>query len=67
VSRRRAIPAEYVVPTRMTVDAQTWDWLVNEIENPGEPTPALVELVQRKRDDVHVEVSELPRSEDESN
>jgi uncharacterized protein (DUF1778 family) len=45
------IPAEYIVPTHMTLDAESWEWLVNEIENPGEPTPALIELMQRKRDE----------------
>ncbi|MFA5843212.1 MAG: hypothetical protein WC971_00070 [Coriobacteriia bacterium] len=46
-----SVPAEYVVPARVVVDAQTWDWILDEIENPGEPTPALRELMRRRDDE----------------
>lgn len=46
-----AVPAQYVIPARVIVDAETWDWVLAEMENAGEPTPALRELMQRQRDE----------------
>ncbi|MBE0417871.1 MAG: hypothetical protein IBX63_08915 [Coriobacteriia bacterium] len=43
------IPAEYIVPTRLVVSSETWETIVDQIENPGEPTPALRELMSRGR------------------
>jgi uncharacterized protein (DUF1778 family) len=43
------LPADYIVPTRIVVSAETWETIVDEIENPAEPTPALRELVNRGR------------------
>ncbi len=45
-----AVPAEYVVPASILVDAATWDAVLSDIERPAEPTPALRELMQRSRD-----------------
>jgi uncharacterized protein (DUF1778 family) len=45
-----AVPAEYVIPNRIVVDAETWKWITAEIEHPAEPTPALRELIQRTTD-----------------
>jgi uncharacterized protein (DUF1778 family) len=46
-----AVPAHYVIPARVVVDAETWDWVLGEMEHPGEPTPALRELMRRPRDE----------------
>jgi uncharacterized protein (DUF1778 family) len=43
------IPAEYIVPTRMVVTAESWDAILREIENPSEPTPALRTLMSKSR------------------
>lgn len=45
-----AVPAQYVIPARVTVDADSWERIMSGIENPGEPTPALRDLL-RKRDE----------------
>jgi len=39
------VPAEYIVPHRVVVDAETWKQLVRELEQPAEPTPALRKLM----------------------
>jgi len=44
------MPAEYFIPQRIVVDAETWEWIVADIENPGEPTQALRDLMQRHDD-----------------
>lgn len=41
------IPADYIVPTRIVVSPESWEWIVDEIERPSEPTPALRELMSR--------------------
>jgi uncharacterized protein (DUF1778 family) len=43
------LPAEYIVPTRIVVSADSWDTIVEQIENPTEPTPELRELMNRGR------------------
>jgi len=45
------IPPEYIIPTRITVDAETWEWIVEEIEHPGEASPELRELLRPYRDE----------------
>ena len=41
------LPAEYIVPTRIVVTAESWELILDEIENPSEPTPALREMMRR--------------------
>jgi uncharacterized protein (DUF1778 family) len=43
------IPADYIVPTRIVVSAESWDTMVEQIEKPAEPTPELRELMNRGR------------------
>ncbi|MFU8891126.1 MAG: hypothetical protein ACNA76_05630 [Anaerosomatales bacterium] len=43
------LPADYIVPTRIVVSAETWETIVGEIESPPEPTPELRELMNRGR------------------
>jgi uncharacterized protein (DUF1778 family) len=40
------IPAEYLVPKTLVLTADSFDDLVDRIENPGEPTPALRDLMR---------------------
>jgi uncharacterized protein (DUF1778 family) len=44
------VPAEYIVPHRVVVDAETWEQLVRELEQPAEPTPALRKLMRADAD-----------------
>jgi uncharacterized protein (DUF1778 family) len=41
------VPAEYVIPLIVELDAESWDRVVRGIEDPPEPSPALRELMQR--------------------
>jgi uncharacterized protein (DUF1778 family) len=41
------IPAEYIVPTYIVLTDESWDMVVDSIENPGEPTQALRDLMRR--------------------
>lgn len=43
------IPADYIVPTRIVVSAESWDTIVEQIEHPAEPTCELRELMSRGR------------------
>ncbi|MBI5232034.1 MAG: hypothetical protein HY876_07720 [Coriobacteriales bacterium] len=45
------IPPEFITPTRLVVDDESWEFIVNAIENPRAPTPALRELVNRLRNE----------------
>ncbi len=42
-----AVPAEYMIPAIVGLDAESWDLVVRSVEEPSEPTPALRELMQR--------------------
>lgn len=44
------VPAEYIVPHRIVVDAGTWEQLVAELERPAEPNPALRDLMHADAD-----------------
>ena len=46
-----AIPPEYIIPTRITVDEETWERLNERIDNPGEASPELRELLAPYRDE----------------
>lgn len=43
------LPPDYIVPARIVVSAETWETIVERIEQPAEPTPALRELMSRGR------------------
>ena len=40
------IPPEYIIPLVMTVDNESWEMIVESIENPREPTQALRDLMR---------------------
>jgi uncharacterized protein (DUF1778 family) len=44
------VPAEYIVPHRVTVDADTWQRIVADVANPAEPAPALRDLMRPDAD-----------------
>jgi hypothetical protein len=46
---RRELPDEALVPTRLVIENQTFDKLVELIENPPAPTDALRELMRGQR------------------
>ena len=46
------LPAEYVVPARVVLDEGSWGRVVERIEGPGEPSPALVELLRPHREEL---------------
>lgn len=39
-------PAEYVVPVNVVLDATSWEFVTGEVDAPGEPAPALRELLR---------------------
>ena len=39
------IPPEYIIPTRITVDEATWERINERIDNPGDASPELLELL----------------------
>lgn len=41
------IPAEYLIPANVLVDTESWSRVLESIEHPAEPTPALRELMRR--------------------
>ena len=41
------VPAEFMIPANVLVDAESWDLVLRGIEQPAEPTPALRQLMQR--------------------
>jgi len=41
------LPPEYIIPTHMVLTDESWDMVVDLIENPREPTQALRDLMQR--------------------
>ena len=45
------IPAEYIIPTHMVLTRESWDLVVDLIENPREPTQALRDLMRRGTSD----------------
>jgi uncharacterized protein (DUF1778 family) len=48
---RDEIPPEYLMPARLVLDDASWERLVERIENPGEPTPELIELLRPHREE----------------
>jgi len=40
------IPPEYDIPLHIVLTNESWDMVVDSIENPGEPTQALVDLMR---------------------
>lgn len=44
------VPAEYLIPHRVVVDAETWERVVAEMDSPVEPTPALRRLMRADAD-----------------
>ena len=48
LAAQTGIPIEYIVPKTMVLTNESFDALVDSIENPGEPTPALRALMRGK-------------------
>lgn len=46
IAAQGEIPVEYLVPTTLVLTNESFDRLVDRIENPGEPTPALRALMR---------------------
>ncbi|HEY5468504.1 MAG TPA: hypothetical protein VIK85_05330 [Coriobacteriia bacterium] len=46
LAAQSGVPAEYIVPNTIVLAAESFDDLVASIENPGEPTPALRDLMR---------------------
>lgn len=46
LAAKNGIPAEYVVPRRVVLSAESFDRLVARIEDPGEPALALRDLMR---------------------
>lgn len=46
---RRDLPDEAFIPTRLVLDARTFDQVADVLENPPAPTPALRELMRGRR------------------
>jgi hypothetical protein len=44
------IPAEYIIPASITLTNESFDRLVEWMENPGEPTQALIDLMHQPRE-----------------
>ncbi len=42
------LPAEYIIPARVTVTDESWERVVSELEAPPEPTDALRALMRRR-------------------
>ena len=45
----RELPADAFVPPTLVVSRRTAEWLLDQIEHPGEPTPAMKALFARKK------------------
>jgi uncharacterized protein (DUF1778 family) len=48
LAAQTGIPIEYIVPKTIVLTNESFDALVDSIENPGEPTPALRALMRGK-------------------
>ena len=48
LAAQSGIPVEYIVPKTIVLTAESFDALVDSIENPGEPTSALRALMRGK-------------------
>ncbi len=44
------VPAEYLIPHRVVVDAASWERIVAEMDAPAEPTAALRDLMRSDAD-----------------
>jgi len=49
------IPAEYFVPTRVVLTQESWERFLEKIENPGEPSRELTELIHMDTSDIEYE------------
>jgi uncharacterized protein (DUF1778 family) len=41
-----SLPADAIIPTRIVVSQESWDRLMERLESPPNPTPALRKLMQ---------------------
>lgn len=41
-----SLPPSAIIPTRMVLTPESWDWLMERLEAPPNPTPALRQLMQ---------------------
>lgn len=55
------IPAEYFVPTRIVLTQESWERVLEQNENPGEPSPELVALCHMDTHDITYDFGDLSK------
>lgn len=53
------IPAEYFVPTRIVLTQESWELVLDKMENPGEPSPELIALCHMDTSNVEYDFGDL--------